>query len=178
MTEQAKQRRKFSLWIIILIISHLIILFIGLFLNRFVIDFFIDRYNYKPDKKVSINSSSDSKTVTAYFRKNIQIFKSNPEPIKAEDISIKIQDRQMAKTQKNNKVNFIAITVLWAHYQACQQNMLGENIIPPWQKFNEQKEWKQFLQNIIKDKSWTGWINSSKEVKYRSLKAYEKINNG
>ncbi len=176
MTEQAKQRRKFPLWIIILIISHLIILLIGLFLNRFVIDFFLDRYNYKPGKKVSINSSADSKTVTAYFRKNIQIIKKNPKPIKAEDVSIEIQNQQMKKTQKSNKVNFIALTVLWAHYQACQQNMLGKNIIPPWQKFNEQIEWKQFLQNIIKDKSWTGWINNSEEVKYRSLKAYKKIN--
>ncbi len=123
---------------------------------------------------------SNSKTTTVRFSKFLKAIKNTPEPIDPDNISININTENKAEL----KPNFMALCILWAHYEACKQGLLTEDHSPPWEQFREdtttnpvepviQQDWKDFLKNIVDDK-WTAWIKKPDEVRKRTINAYEK----
>src|SRR6056297_218633 len=131
MAEQTIKEETY-LSIIFIIISHVIIFLTGLFLGRFFEDYFISKYKYKNKNDNQNIPDQNQKTITAYFHKKFQVIKNNSQPINKNDISINLQNQK--KRTKTKNPNFIALTILWSHFQACRKNMIGKNITSPWQK--------------------------------------------
>ncbi|MFW6287694.1 MAG: hypothetical protein ACOC2J_02980 [bacterium] len=128
------------------------------------------RYRKKMKKYFTIGNNSSQKI--------------DPEKIKV-DIKRKIPERN-----KSSPVpNFIALTVLWAHYAAVQLGLLENNSLSPWSISDDIEDgriiersrrldvrpntWKDFLSKVITDPSWTHWIRDPEEVKRRTLLAFE-----
>ena len=130
------------------------------------------------------------KAQVAKVRKSFTTYISNNDSnrqIKPENININLNP-QLRNIQKASTPNFIALTVLWSHFQAMEEGILKENLPAPWEQYKEDKfisnkriyiikhkKWKHFLQEIITDKSWTKWINDPEEVRKRSMEAYKKL---
>jgi hypothetical protein len=127
---------------------------------------------------------SSEKSVTVKFRKYFKVGKTSPEPIRPENIKVNIT----SKKHQHKEPNFLALCVLWAHFQACRQGLLTEDQLAPWEQFEEieeqthtdnsvntQKYWTEFLRHIITDASWTTWITKPEEVKMRAIDAYSKL---
>jgi len=133
---------------------------------------------------------SKEKAQVAKVRKSFTTYISNNDSnrqIKPENININLNP-QLRNIQKASTPNFIALTVLWSHFQAMEEGILKENLPAPWEQYKEDKfisnkriylikhkKWKHFLQEIITDKSWTKWINDPEEVRKRSMEAYKKL---
>jgi len=133
---------------------------------------------------------SKEKAQVAKVRKSFTTYISNNDSnrqIKPENININLNP-QLRNIQKASEPNFIALTVLWSHFQAMEEGILKENLPAPWEQYKEDKfisnkriylikhkKWKHFLQEIITDKSWTKWINDPEEVRKRSMEAYKKL---
>jgi hypothetical protein len=127
---------------------------------------------------------SSEKSVTVKFRKYFKVGKTSPEPIRPENVKVNIT----SKEQPHKEPNFLALCILWAHFQACRQGLLTEDQLAPWEQFEEiqgqiytdnfvnvQKYWTEFLNHIITDASWTTWITKPEEVKRRAIDAYSKL---
>ncbi len=127
------------------------------------------------------NNKISSGKITKRYSRTFKINNKSSEPINPEDISITVNQQSSppnkSKIQKTKEQNFIQLTIFWSHYQAYQKGLLKENIPLPWELHKQDttdRKWKQFLNNII-DKDWTQWINDANEVKKRSLKAINNI---
>jgi len=131
-------------------------------------------------KKVQV--AKTKKTFTTYIKND-----DSKRELKPEDININIKP-QINNIQPTSKPNFIALTVLWSHFKALEENKLKEDLPAPWEQYEadkyisnkrmylkKQKRWKSFLQEIIDDTSWTKWINNSREVYEHAIEAYKKI---
>ncbi len=136
--------------------------------------------NDKKDRGVQV--AKTRKTYTTYI-KNEDI---GPQ-VQPGNFRIKIKP-DYKNIQETSQPNFLALCVLWSHFQALENNILKENLPAPWEQYEEnkfisnkkpylikQRKWKRFLEEIIQDKSWVRWINNSGEVRKRSLIAYEKV---
>jgi len=123
---------------------------------------------------------SNEVTTTFHCKQNIVLESS--EPIDPQDISVNIGSDNKSKTT-NSQPNFLALAILWAHFEAYEQGVLKVDSPVPWEiihtnadlSFPNQELWLQFLENIITDASWTNWIQNPLELRKRSIEAYNKI---
>jgi hypothetical protein len=83
-----------------------------------------------------------------------------------------------SSSSREAKPNFLALCILWAHFQACERGLLGKDAAGPWslsaEPSPEQQRWLQFLRSMIIDESWSQWISDEEELRRRSLAAYGK----
>lgn len=125
-------------------------------------------------------SARKSTTVTSqrYYR----VTKTSPEPLRPENIEVSVSQGNFISPTVENQPNFIALALLWAHYQAYQLGILIEDQPSPWEitdtldsLTDESNLWIRFLRTIITDKSWVDWIQDPTEVKNRTLEAFAYI---
>lgn len=108
--------------------------------------------------------------------RNFQV--ASNRPIKPDDVKVRV-DTGAPKKPASKQPNFLALTILWAHFQACERGLLREDQPRPWDLLGshdmaEQKRWMTFLQRIITETSWTSWIQNEDEVFRRAVEAYQK----
>lgn len=129
---------------------------------------------------------SSSKSTTVTMRRYFQVTKTSPGPIRPEDVQVQVQPR-LPGTRPAAEPNFLALSILWAHFEACRRGLLAENLPGPWEQIHEQASdstdpadverarWVQFLRNVITSPDWTTWIQDRNEVRRRALEAYGRI---
>ncbi|MFP4662010.1 MAG: hypothetical protein ACLFPF_07465 [Halanaerobiales bacterium] len=139
------------------------------------------------------NSNSNNSNVhnKFKFRKKMKKYISlrSPQEIDPEKVKIDIQKKPQERNKSSPTPNFIALTVLWAHYIAVQLGLLKDKLPSPWNISDEIEDgkmiersrsldvspskWKDFLGKVITDESWIQWIQNPDEVKQRTLLAFE-----
>ena len=140
------------------------------------------------NRKVKQEASSEKKSQkskpfkkTVHFKKHFKINKNTAEPLNPEDISISINNN--LSDQEERKPDYFILSILWAHFQACQQDKLSRDGPAPWEiiiddeKYGNKEEilWYQFLEKI-NQQDVQSWISSIEGVKANTLKAYKTIN--
>lgn len=132
--------------------------------------------NNESDKSVQKSeeqTEKDNKKTNVRVRKKMKkyfMLKSNsPQKIDPEKITVNITP----KNKSSPDPNFIALSVLWAHYMAYKMGILKGSKDPPWQDFKSNKNWSNFLESMVQDTSWTEWIKKPDEVKKRTILAFE-----
>lgn len=129
---------------------------------------------------------SSSKSTTITVRRYLQVTKTSPAPIRPEDVRVEVQPR-LPGARPSAEPNFLALSILWAHFEACRRGLLTENLPSPWEQIHEppsdpadpgdveRARWVQFLRNMITGPDWTTWIQDRNEVRRRALEAYSRI---
>ncbi len=145
----------------------------------------------KKDNQETGQLSTNRKTrKTFQFKKRMKKYlilnKDSPEPIKPEQISIKIKKDEPERNKASPEPNPAVLALLWSHFKACSQGLLQENQPAPWERLDtgdnnyesvdEQTRWINFLKNLITDKSWLKWIKNPHELKSRVIAAYQGSN--
>ena len=125
---------------------------------------------------------SSSKSTTIELQRYYRVTKTSPTPLRSEDIHVEVNQTSPMSPAQSDQPNFIALALLWAHYEACRQGSLSEAEGSPWEiadagdSFNSDKGlWITFLRNLITDKTWMNWIQDPVEVKRRTLEAFAYI---
>ncbi|GAB6139109.1 hypothetical protein [Halanaerobaculum tunisiense] len=124
-----------------------------------------------------------SNKVTKTFNCKRKLKVNSSEPLDSEDISVQVgSDDQSTSNANNSESNPLTLPILWAHFQAYEQDLLPEGKIAPWEQIeeddistSEQKLWLQFLQNIVTP-NLANWIHDPEEVRHRSIATYKEIN--
>lgn len=151
----------------------------------------------KNSNNTSHNTNTDHNNPTKHhnikirkkMKKNFSINSNSAEGIDPDKVSVDIKKKTQERNKSSPEPSFIALSILWAHYVAEQLGLLKKENPPPWQIAfdNDDGEilekqrnldispdsWRNFLSNIIRDKSWTRWIKDPDEVKNRTLLAFE-----
>lgn len=148
--------------------------------------------NIHDESEDNSNPGKHKIKVKKRMKKYFPIKSNSPEGIDPNKVSVNIEK----KTQERNKSspeqpNFIALSILWAHYVARQLGILKKDWPSPWEvafskedgELLEKKakvdisrdSWRNFLSNIIKDRTWTSWIKDPGEVKNRTLLAFNNM---
>ena len=119
---------------------------------------------------------SSSKSTTVRMQRYYKVTKTSSTPLRPEDIQVEINQSDTNQPGNSREPNFLALSVLWAHYQAYQQGILTEKGPSPWEIVGSEaledeysKAWLRFLQQVIIDKEWVKWIQDPAEVKRRVL---------
>ncbi|MGM0501673.1 MAG: hypothetical protein ACQERJ_04015, partial [Bacillota bacterium] len=131
--------------------------------------------------------NDDFQSITVKYKSYFKINNSDSEEINLEDIDVNVSTNNSENQQlKQSKAepNFLALTVFWAYFSACQQGMINLNSPVPWRKFENEEDfevggndfdyevWFKFLNNIV-DSNWSEWIKDPQKIKKRALSAYE-----
>ncbi|KXS43585.1 MULTISPECIES: hypothetical protein [unclassified Candidatus Frackibacter] len=114
---------------------------------------------------------SNEVTTTFHCKQNIVLESSKP--INPQDISVNIGSDNKSKTT-SSEPNSLALAILWAHFQACDQGSLTINPFAPWKEINNDK-WRKFLNHLITDSTWKDWIQNPEKIKHKTFKAYQKL---
>lgn len=124
--------------------------------------------------------NSTKVTFTRYFK----VHKTSSEPIIPENISINLQ-LEPKQSEIKGTLNSTALSILWAHFEACRQGLLDEDLSVPWEKMPEDREgqlpsteetqWVFFLKSMITDATWVEWLKDPMEVRRRSMAAYRQL---
>jgi len=126
-----------------------------------------------------------SKSTTVTLRRYFQVTKTSPAPIRPEDVRVQVQPRQPG-TRPSAEPNFLALSILRAHFEACRRGLLAENMPGPWEQIHElasdptnpadveRARWVQFVRNMITNPDWTTWIQDRNEVRRRALEGYSR----
>lgn len=134
------------------------------------------------DEKRSHKSIRIRKKMKKYFALN----SDSPEGIDPEKIKVSIS-KGPERNRSSPEPNFMVLVILWAHFVAKQFGLLAKDQPAPWQlsdysdrdigKTNDidlsSNSWKNFLANVVKDKSWPSWIRDPNEIKQRTILAFE-----
>jgi hypothetical protein len=116
---------------------------------------------------------SAKKTMKMYYR----VTKRTPQPIRREDVLMTVQSS--SSRAREERPNFLALSILWAHFQACEHGLLREDAAGPWNLTAEpspgHRRWLQFLKSIITDENWSQWIKDEEEMRRRSIEAHGKV---
>jgi hypothetical protein len=105
------------------------------------------------------------------------VHKTSSEPIIPENISINLQ-LEPKQSEIKETLNSMALSILWAHFEACRQGLLDEDLSVPWEKIPEdgtspeETQWVFFLKSMIIDATWVEWLKDPMEVRRRSMAAY------
>ncbi|MGM0502866.1 MAG: hypothetical protein ACQERJ_10070 [Bacillota bacterium] len=134
----------------------------------------------------------NSEVITVRYKNYVKVSNQEEKEIDLADIEVDITTSNSTSNQdkqSNGQPNFLALTVLWSYFTACQQGLLSVTETAPWEQIEEvqkdielqsskfdYQEWLSFLNQVV-DKNWTEWINEPKEIKQRALKAYEQLDN-
>ncbi|MGM0501492.1 MAG: hypothetical protein ACQERJ_03090 [Bacillota bacterium] len=131
--------------------------------------------------------NDDFQSITIKYKSYFEINNSDSEKINLEDIDVNVSTNNSENQQfKPSKAepNFLALTVFWAYFRACQQGMINLNSPVPWRQFEKEEDfkvegndfdyedWFKFLNNIVDD-NWAEWIKDPQKIKKRALIAYE-----
>ncbi|MFW5991624.1 MAG: hypothetical protein ACOCQN_00345 [Halanaerobiaceae bacterium] len=115
---------------------------------------------------VSGNEKKHNIKIKKKMKKYFKI--KSPKKINTEDISVNVTPKK-----RKQKPNFMALTILWAHYKAYNMGLLSDTAYSPWEDYGSNKDWRNFLDSMIQDSSWTEWITNPEEVKARTKMAFE-----
>lgn len=122
---------------------------------------------------------SAKKSTTVTLQRYYKVTKTSPEPLRPENIQVSVSQGSFTSPTAENRPNFIALALLWAHYQAYQLGILAEDLPSPWEIVDtlgslqdESNPWIRFLKTVITDKSWVDWIQDPTEVRHRTLEAF------
>ncbi|AGB41214.1 hypothetical protein Halha_1268 [Halobacteroides halobius DSM 5150] len=97
-------------------------------------------------------------------------------PIEPDDISVKTEEAN------SKELNMIPLSILWAYFQAYEENLITEGEPTPWEDSQEnshlsdqeKKAWIQFLDTILTE-DWATWVQDIDEIKKRSITAYNQL---
>ena len=133
----------------------------------------------------------NSEVITVRYKSYFTVNTDQATEINPDDIEVDINTNNSnsdPNNQSNKQPNFLVLTVLWACFTACQQEILFLDKPLPWAKIDlnpenieseksnfNYEEWLAFLNNIV-DKNWTNWISEPQEIKQRALTAYSQLN--
>lgn len=125
---------------------------------------------------------ASSKSTTVRMQRYYKVTKASPVPLRREDIQVEITQSGFGSSRESSQPNLFALSLLWAHYQACLQGILSENQLSPWEAIDLEDgtdegdpDWVLFLKQMITDKEWVHWIQDLAEVKRRALAAFSSI---
>lgn len=125
---------------------------------------------------------SSKKSTTVTLHRYYKVTKTSPEPLRPKNIEVSVKPGSFTSPTAENRPNFIALALLWAHYQAYQLGILAEDQPSPWEIIDtlgslqdESDPWIRFLKTMITDKSWVDWIQDPTEVRHRTLGAFAHI---
>ncbi len=125
---------------------------------------------------------SSSKSNTVKIQRYYKVTKTSPKPLRPEDIHVEVNKSSSMSPGEQGQPNFVALALLWGHYQACQQGILNKDESSPWDintdqdcSCDESDLWIPLLRQVITDRTWVNWIQDPAEVKRRALEAFAHI---
>jgi hypothetical protein len=99
------------------------------------------------EKKEQKNKGRHTLRVKKAFKKYFMI-KSEKE-VNPEDFSVKIKTADQERNKSSPETEYIALSAIWAHYQACILGLLEEDKPAPWEE--KSRDWLQFITELIKE---------------------------
>jgi len=130
--------------------------------------------NYTTDeKKEQKNNDKHTIRVKKAFKKYFMINGKSEKEITPEDFSVKIKTADQERNKSSPETEYIALSAIWAHNQACKLGLLEKDKPAPWEE--KSREWLQFLTKLIQEFDLKKLFTQPNKLKEKAIYTFNNI---